>query len=195
MIVDPQTQNYSYNPTTQQQPYNYPDMLLVLDSHLSLDYSQWHTCQWNSAVSIHALLFCFCVQLGGKCDGKILKWDKEMHKSTNVKCLIELFGAIPRRVPYCVQLYFLLLLSHLVAHGATQVSTFLNEEQEMHFLDHSESRMFLPLDSEQRCVCCVQYFNQILTVVLESLDDPNSNIRELSLSLIFEMLSNQVSSP
>jgi CLIP-associating protein 1/2 len=40
-----------------------------------------------------------------------------------------------------------------------------------------------------------QYFNQILTVVLESLDDPNSNIRELSLSLIFEMLSNQVSSP
>jgi hypothetical protein len=117
-----------------------------------------------------------------------------MHKSTNVKCLIELFGAIPSRVPYCVQLYFLLLLSHLVAHGATHVSTFLNDEQEMHFLD-SESRMFLPLDSEQRCVCCVQYFNQILTVVLESLDDPNSNIRELSLSLIFEMLSNQVSSP
>ncbi|CAM6027395.1 unnamed protein product [Sphagnum balticum] len=36
-----------------------------------------------------------------------------------------------------------------------------------------------------------QYFNQILTVVLESLDDPNSSIRELSLSLIFEMLSNQ----
>jgi hypothetical protein len=45
------------------------------------------------------------------------------------------------------------------------------------------------------CVCWVQYFNQILTVVLESLDDPNSSIRELSLSLIFEMLSNQVPSP
>jgi CLIP-associating protein 1/2 len=30
-----------------------------------------------------------------------------------------------------------------------------------------------------------QYFNQILTVVLESLDDPNSSIRELSLSLSF----------
>ncbi|BFG42800.1 hypothetical protein CerSpe_290740 [Prunus speciosa] len=36
-----------------------------------------------------------------------------------------------------------------------------------------------------------KYFNQILTVVLEVLDDFDSSIRELSLSLIIEMLKNQ----
>ncbi|XP_015892457.2 CLIP-associated protein isoform X1 [Ziziphus jujuba] len=36
-----------------------------------------------------------------------------------------------------------------------------------------------------------KYFNQILTVVLEVLDDSDSSIRELSLSLIIEMLKNQ----
>ncbi|KAH7691640.1 CLIP-associating protein 1/2 [Dioscorea alata] len=36
-----------------------------------------------------------------------------------------------------------------------------------------------------------KYFNQILTTVLEVLDDPNSSTRELSLSLIGEMLNNQ----
>ncbi|XP_024030060.1 CLIP-associated protein isoform X1 [Morus notabilis] len=36
-----------------------------------------------------------------------------------------------------------------------------------------------------------KYFNQILTVVLEVLDDSDSLIRELSLSLIIEMLKNQ----
>lgn len=38
----------------------------------------------------------------------------------------------------------------------------------------------------------LQYFNQILTIVLEVLDDSESSIRELALSLIFEMLRNQV---
>ncbi|KAI5395324.1 CLIP-associated protein isoform X1 [Lathyrus oleraceus] len=37
----------------------------------------------------------------------------------------------------------------------------------------------------------IQYFNQILTVVLEVLDDSDSSIRELALSLIVEMLKNQ----
>lgn len=41
-------------------------------------------------------------------------------------------------------------------------------------------------------VVYVQYFNQILTVVLEVLDDFDSSIRELSLSLIIEMLKHQV---
>lgn len=36
-----------------------------------------------------------------------------------------------------------------------------------------------------------KYFNQILTVVLEVLDDTDSSIRELALSLIIEMLKNQ----
>uniref|UniRef100_A0A5B7AGT6 Putative CLIP-associated protein isoform X1 n=1 Tax=Davidia involucrata TaxID=16924 RepID=A0A5B7AGT6_DAVIN len=36
-----------------------------------------------------------------------------------------------------------------------------------------------------------KYFNQILTVVLEVLDDSESSIRELALSLIVEMLKNQ----
>ncbi|XP_062079246.1 CLIP-associated protein isoform X2 [Humulus lupulus] len=36
-----------------------------------------------------------------------------------------------------------------------------------------------------------KYFNQILTVILEVLDDSDSTIRELSLSLIVEMLKNQ----
>ena len=38
----------------------------------------------------------------------------------------------------------------------------------------------------------LQYFNQILTVVLEVLDDSDSLIRDLALSLIIEMLKNQV---
>ncbi|XP_019444405.1 PREDICTED: CLIP-associated protein-like isoform X1 [Lupinus angustifolius] len=37
----------------------------------------------------------------------------------------------------------------------------------------------------------MKYFNQILTVVLEVLDDSDSSIRELALSLIVEMLKNQ----
>ncbi|KAI3888789.1 hypothetical protein MKW92_013155 [Papaver armeniacum] len=36
-----------------------------------------------------------------------------------------------------------------------------------------------------------KYFNQILTVVLEVLDDSDSSIRELALSVIVEMLNNQ----
>ncbi|XP_068664574.1 CLIP-associated protein-like [Aristolochia californica] len=36
-----------------------------------------------------------------------------------------------------------------------------------------------------------KYFNQILTAVLEVLDDPEPSTRELALSLILEMLSNQ----
>ncbi|XLU27844.1 hypothetical protein S245_063910, partial [Arachis hypogaea] len=35
------------------------------------------------------------------------------------------------------------------------------------------------------------YFNQILTVVLEVLDDSDSSIRELALSMLVEMLKNQ----
>lgn len=38
----------------------------------------------------------------------------------------------------------------------------------------------------------MQYFNQILTAILEVLDDSDSSIRELALSLIVEMLKNQV---
>lgn len=38
----------------------------------------------------------------------------------------------------------------------------------------------------------VQYFHQILTVVLESLDDPDAVLKELALTVIYEMLSNQV---
>ncbi|CAJ1897870.1 unnamed protein product [Sphenostylis stenocarpa] len=37
----------------------------------------------------------------------------------------------------------------------------------------------------------LQYFNQILTVVLEVLDDSDSSVKELALSLIVEMLKNQ----
>lgn len=37
-----------------------------------------------------------------------------------------------------------------------------------------------------------QYFNQILTVVLEVLDDEDFSIRELALLLISEMLKSQV---
>ncbi|XLT08952.1 hypothetical protein HN51_054745 [Arachis hypogaea] len=37
----------------------------------------------------------------------------------------------------------------------------------------------------------LQYFNQILTVVLEVLDDSDSSIRELTLSILVEMLKTQ----
>ncbi|RVW53566.1 CLIP-associated protein [Vitis vinifera] len=40
-------------------------------------------------------------------------------------------------------------------------------------------------------VVFMQYFNQILTAILEILDDSDSSIRELALSLIVEMLKNQ----
>lgn len=39
----------------------------------------------------------------------------------------------------------------------------------------------------------LQYFNQILTVTLEVLDNSDSSVRELALSLITEMIKNQVS--
>ena len=39
----------------------------------------------------------------------------------------------------------------------------------------------------------LQYFNQILTAVLEVLDDSDSSIREHVLLLVAEMLRNQVS--
>lgn len=42
---------------------------------------------------------------------------------------------------------------------------------------------------------CFQYFNQILTVVLEILDDSDPSIRELALVLVVEMLKNQVLCP
>ena len=38
----------------------------------------------------------------------------------------------------------------------------------------------------------MQYYNQIITLVLEALDDPESSIRELAASAMFEMLKNQV---
>lgn len=38
----------------------------------------------------------------------------------------------------------------------------------------------------------LQYFNQILTAVLEVLDDSDSSVRELALSLIVELLKNKV---
>lgn len=41
-------------------------------------------------------------------------------------------------------------------------------------------------------VLFLQYFNQILTAVLEVLDDSDSSVRELALSLILEMLNSQV---
>lgn len=41
-------------------------------------------------------------------------------------------------------------------------------------------------------VSMCQYFNQILTAVLEVLDDSEASVRELVLSLINEMLNNQV---
>lgn len=37
-----------------------------------------------------------------------------------------------------------------------------------------------------------QYFNQILTVVLEVVDDEDFSVREVALSLISEMLKSQV---
>ena len=46
--------------------------------------------------------------------------------------------------------------------------------------------------SKNSLTLSVQYFNQILTVVLEVLDDSDSSTRELSLLLIVEMLKSQV---
>lgn len=39
----------------------------------------------------------------------------------------------------------------------------------------------------------LQYFNQILTAILEVLDDPDSSVKEHALLLISEMFRNQVS--
>ena len=38
----------------------------------------------------------------------------------------------------------------------------------------------------------MQYYNQIITLVLEALDDPESTIRELAASAMLDMLKNQV---
>jgi hypothetical protein len=39
---------------------------------------------------------------------------------------------------------------------------------------------------------CSQFDNQLVTLVLDSLDDMESSIRELALSAVLEMLKNQV---
>jgi len=38
----------------------------------------------------------------------------------------------------------------------------------------------------------LQNYNQIITLVLEALDDPEATIRELAASVMLEMLKNQV---
>lgn len=39
---------------------------------------------------------------------------------------------------------------------------------------------------------CSQYDNQLVALILDSLDDMESSIRELALSAVLEMLKNQV---
>ncbi|KAG6556657.1 hypothetical protein Mapa_001598 [Marchantia paleacea] len=47
------------------------------------------------------------------------------------------------------------------------------------------------ISSSNDAAVWAQYFHQILTVVLESLDDPDAVVKELALTVIYEMLSNQ----
>uniref|UniRef100_A0A804RGB5 TOG domain-containing protein n=1 Tax=Zea mays TaxID=4577 RepID=A0A804RGB5_MAIZE len=72
-------------------------------------------------------------------------------------------------------------LLHQISNG-TEVSSSEKREALQQLVDAS-------LDNNTSI--WAKYFNQILTVVLEVLDDSDSSMRELALSLIAEMLNNQ----
>ncbi|KAI7752881.1 hypothetical protein M8C21_011597, partial [Ambrosia artemisiifolia] len=71
---------------------------------------------------------------------------------------------------------------HLISNGTNESSTTTKRTALQQLIDASAAN-----DSS----VWTKYFNQILMVVLEVLDDPDSSIRELALSLIAEMLKNQ----
>ncbi|MFS7888508.1 putative armadillo-like helical, CLASP domain, TOG domain-containing protein [Helianthus anomalus] len=71
---------------------------------------------------------------------------------------------------------------HLISNGGDECSTATKLTALQQLVDTSVSN-----DSS----IWTKYFNQILMVVLEVLDDPDPSIRELALSLIAEMLKNQ----
>ncbi|MFS7930334.1 putative armadillo-like helical, CLASP domain, TOG domain-containing protein [Helianthus anomalus] len=71
---------------------------------------------------------------------------------------------------------------HLISNGTGECSTTTKRTALQQLIDASAAN-----DSS----VWTKYFNQILMVVLEVLDDPDSSIRELALSLVAEMLKNQ----
>ncbi|KAK1420589.1 hypothetical protein QVD17_22304 [Tagetes erecta] len=71
---------------------------------------------------------------------------------------------------------------HLISNGTDECSTMNKRTALQQLIDTSVANDSSVWD---------KYFNQILMVVLEVLDDPDSSIRELALSLIAEMLKNQ----
>ncbi|KAK1408570.1 hypothetical protein QVD17_40456 [Tagetes erecta] len=71
---------------------------------------------------------------------------------------------------------------HLISKGSDECSTTTKLTALQQLVDTSV---------ENDSSVWTKYFNQILMVVLEVLDDPDSSIRELALSLIAEMLKNQ----
>nr|XP_043619104.1 CLIP-associated protein [Erigeron canadensis] len=71
---------------------------------------------------------------------------------------------------------------HLISNGTDDCDTTTKRTSLQQLVDASVAN-----DSS----IWTKYFNQILMVVLEVLDDPDSSIRELALSLIAEMLKNQ----
>ncbi|KAK9055667.1 hypothetical protein SSX86_026752 [Deinandra increscens subsp. villosa] len=71
---------------------------------------------------------------------------------------------------------------HLISNGTDECSTATKRTALQQLIDTSAAN-----DSS----IWTKYFNQILMVVLDVLDDPDSSIRELALSLIAEMLKNQ----
>ncbi|XP_071721566.1 CLIP-associated protein-like [Rutidosis leptorrhynchoides] len=71
---------------------------------------------------------------------------------------------------------------HMISNGADECDTATKRTALQQLVDASVANDFS---------IWTKYFNQILMVVLEILDDPEPSIRELALSLIAEMLKNQ----
>ncbi|XWS47081.1 hypothetical protein CRYUN_Cryun14cG0122700 [Craigia yunnanensis] len=71
---------------------------------------------------------------------------------------------------------------HLICYGNDESPTVSK---------HSALQQLIEISVANDLSIWTKYFNQILTAVLEVLDDSDSSIRELALSLIVEMLKNQ----
>ncbi|KAI3801118.1 hypothetical protein L1987_29221 [Smallanthus sonchifolius] len=71
---------------------------------------------------------------------------------------------------------------HLISNGTDECSTTTKRTALQQLIDASAAN---------GSSVWTKYFNQILMVVLEVLDDPDSSVRELALSLIAEMLKKQ----
>ncbi|XP_020529249.1 CLIP-associated protein isoform X2 [Amborella trichopoda] len=122
------------------------------------------------------------IQRTGSWDGKGAlgdKLDSEVHPDgdqNHEKAIVLKINCVPESGPSIPQVL------HQICNGNDEESSVRKNEA---------LQLLLQVSRQNNPSVWTKYFNQILTAVLEILDDPDSSIRELALSLIVEMLNNQ----